>query len=243
MSESQRVTAIDSIRFDSLNFSHDGHDPTLTNADFDFPTNKVIWIQSHEGAGKSTVLQILAGLLVPQSGKYILNNDNVTDMSFEDFLTYRLGIGYTFDYGGLINNRTIEENLLLPLTYHNLISRGEAKQRVENILRRFDLMKFKDERPAHVPGRVRKLGCLLRALVIHPEMLLMDDPSVGLGSDTTGVFVDVIHDLRKQGHLKHIFVTSYDDKFMGLMDYDCIYLDQGQLYLEAEDATKKVVNT
>src|SRR3954463_3151040 len=115
MSGNQRLTPIQQIRFEGLNFTHGGHDPTLSNADFEFPTNKIIWIQSTEGAGKSTVLQILAGLLIPQSGKYLLNEDNVTDMTFEDFLTYRLGIGYTFDYGGLINNKSIEDNLLLPL--------------------------------------------------------------------------------------------------------------------------------
>lgn len=242
MSENQRLTPIERIRFEGLNFTHGGHDATLSNADFEFPTNKIIWVQSQEGAGKSTVLQILAGLLIPQSGKYFLNEDNVTDMSFEDFLTYRLGIGYTFDYGGLINNKTLEDNLLLPLTYHNLISRAEAKNRVTEVLKKFDLLKFKDERPAHVPGRVRKLGCVLRAIVTHPQMLLMDDPSVGLGSETTSLFVDLVHEMRDQGFLKHIFVTSYDDKFMSLMDYDCIHLDQGQLYLQTEDATKKVAN-
>jgi phospholipid/cholesterol/gamma-HCH transport system ATP-binding protein len=238
----EEIKMIDKLRFEGLSFSHESQDPTLLNADFEFPTDRVIWLKSLEGAGKSTLLQILAGLIMPQSGRYLINDDNVLDMSFEEFLPYRLSIGYTFDYGGLINNRTIEDNLLLPLYYHELVERDEAKKRVNDFIKLFDLGKFRNERPAHVPGRVRKIACLLRALVIQPQMLLMDDPSVGLGADTSQVFAEVINQQKDSGSLKHVFLSTYDNKFMEHFDYDVVHIDGGLLYYHEEMGAKKVVN-
>lgn len=243
MNDLRNLPKIKQIRFESVSFKHDdGYDPTLHNVDFDFPTDQFVWIKSSEGAGKSTLLQIMAGLLIPQSGQYLINEINITEMSFEEFLPFRLAIGYTFDYGGLISNRSIKDNMLLPLLYHKIISEAEAHERVDQLIKRFDLKKYQDERPAHVPGRVRKLSCLLRTMVIKPQMLLLDDPSIGLGHETSLNFADLINDMRDEGFLQHIFVSSYDDKFMNLFPHQIIHLDQGQIYSQQLDAEKKVVH-
>lgn len=233
---------IESLKFEGVSFVHEGQDPILQNADFDFPMNEIIWVKAEEGAGKSSLLQILAGLQIPQSGKFLINGENVVDMSFEDFLPYRLKIGYSFDYGGLINNRTLYDNLMLPLLYHKVLPPAECKARVDQMMQEFGVEKFAQERPAHVPGRIRKLVCLMRSLILHPEVLLLDDPSVGLGQDSLYVFADHVHRLRKQGSLKHIFISSYDEKFMSLFDYQILHLDEGQLYFQAVDPEKRVVH-
>jgi len=242
MSDQNRISKIETMKFEHLTFSHEGHSPLIRNADFEFPMNEVVWVKGIEGQGKSTLLQVLAGLLVPQSGFFYINDQNVLDMSFEEFLPYRLAIGYTFDYGGLISNRTIFDNLILPLAYHKLISMKEAKERVDSIIKKFEIEKFAHERPAHIPGRVRKLACLLRALVMQPQVLVMDDPSVGLGQDTLYTFVDYIHTMRKEGYAKHIFMSTYDEKYMSLFNYQIIHIDDGQLYLQTVDNDKKVVH-
>lgn len=233
---------IESLKFEGVSFAHEGQDPVVQNVEFDFPMNEILWVKAEEGAGKSSLLQILGGLQIPQSGQYLVNGNNVCDMSFEEFLPYRLEIGYSFDYGGLINNRTLFDNVILPLLYHKVLSPEAAKARVVEMFEKFDLMKFANERPAHVPGRVRKLTCLLRSLVMQPQMLLLDDPSVGLGQDSVYTFVDYIHQLRKEGCLNHIFISSYDEKFMSLMNYQIVHLDDGQLYFQTVDPEKRVVH-
>lgn len=242
MSSESDIPKIESMKFEAVTFAHEGQGAILKNADFDFPMNEVVWMKGTEGQGKSTLLQVLAGLLTPQSGAFYINDHNVVEMSFEEFLPYRLAIGYTFDYGGLISNRTVHDNLMLPLLYHKIVSTQEAHQRVEEIVKAFDIEKFSQERPAHIPGRVRKLTCLLRALVMRPQVLLMDDPSVGLGQDTLYTFVDYIHSMRKAGHLKHIFMSSYDEKYMSLFNYRIVHIDEGQIYLQAADQEKKLVH-
>ncbi len=234
------IPIIKSLKFEGVFFKHDTQDPILTNADFDFPSNENVLIQSAQGAGKSTLLQILGGLIVPKAGKYFINDANVTDMSFEEFLPYRLSIGYTFDYGGLINNRTIYDNLMLPLIYHKLVDHAEAHRRVMEVIKLFDLEKFKDERPAHIPGRVRKIACLLRPMVSHPQVLLLDDPSVGLGQDTSVKFIELINKHRAERGLKHVFVSSYDEKFMSHLTHITVHLDSGLLYYHQADGNKAV---
>jgi ABC-type ATPase involved in cell division len=236
-----QIPKINKLKFEGIFFQHETQDPILQNSDFEFPSDETVLIKSEQGAGKSTLLQILAGLIVPQSGKYLINDENVMDMTFEEFLPYRLSIGYTFDYGGLINNRTVYENLILPLIYHKLISQEEAESKVREVIKLFDLEKFKDERPAHIPGRIRKIACLLRAMVIEPQVLLLDDPSVGLGQEISLKFLDLIETHKKSKNLKHIFITSYDEKFMSLIPHKIINLDNGFLY-HHEDESKRVVN-
>ena len=233
---------IESIRFEGVSFTHEGQDPVLANADFDFPLTQICWLKGREGSGKSSVLQLIAGLQVPQSGKYLINHENVTDMSFEEFLPYRLQIGYSFDYGGLINNRNLKDNLSLPLLYHKICQPHELNDYLAETVKVFELEKYLNERPAHVPGRVRKLTILARALVMRPQILLLDDPSVGIGTDTGYAFVDYVHKLRKEGSLSHIFVSSYDEKFMNLFDYQILQVDEGNVYFQETPKEKKVVH-
>ncbi len=233
---------IEKIKFENLCFSYEGHDPVLKNADFEFPKSEICWIQSNEGQGKSTLLQLIAGLQMPQLGQYMLNEANVREMTFEEFLPYRLKIGYSFDYGGLLSNLTLRDNLLLPLRYHKLLEPSLCTRRVDDLIARFDFTAFAKERPAHVPGRLRKLTCLLRSIVHMPDLLVLDDPSVGLGAETSETFINLIKELRELGHLSHVIIVSYDEKFMKSLNPKIIHLDEGQLYTSVVDGTKSVVN-
>lgn len=231
---------IESIKFENIVFAHEDQKPILQHVSFDFPCSQMVRVKSGEGAGKSTLLQILAGLQIPQEGQYLINGQNVFDMSFEEFLPYRQQIGYTFDYGGLLSNRTLFDNLMLPLLYHKIVSLDEAKERVQNIFSMFGVLDKAHERPAHVPGRIRKLTTLMRTLVLKPDLLILDDPSVGLGQDSIQIFVGHIQQLRRDGFLRHVFFSSYDEKFMGLFEFHTVCFEDGQLYLQAPEQQKRV---
>ncbi len=233
---------IQNFRFENVCFRHGCHDPVLHNSDFTFPEGSVVWLQSEEGEGKSTLLQILACLELPHAGSYIINEFDVREMTFEEFLPLRLRIGYSFDYGGLLNNLTLRANLLLPLQYHKLLSPEKADQRVQNLITRFGMESFADERPAHVPGRMRKLTCLLRSLIHYPDLLVMDDPFVGLGQETADNFVGLVKELREMGHLSHVVLSSYDERFVRPFQPKIVHLDKGQLYLSVVDGGSSVVN-
>jgi phospholipid/cholesterol/gamma-HCH transport system ATP-binding protein len=233
---------IQSIKFEGLVFGHEGQDPLFDKVDFDFPLNEMVWVKAHSGNGRSSLLQLMAGIQAPLQGKYLLNDLNVADMSFEEFLPYRMSIGYGFDFGGLINNRTLLENVTLPLTYHKILSVDEAVSRGEYFFEKLGASKFKDKRPAIVPGGMRKLTCLIRALVTEPQVLLLDDPSVGLGQETILKYFDLVEDLRKDKKCQHVFISSFDEKLMSCLDHQEIFIDCGQIYSEIPSDKKKVVN-
>ncbi|MEQ1665382.1 MAG: ATP-binding cassette domain-containing protein, partial [Bdellovibrionales bacterium] len=104
---------IDSMQINNLNLVLSEKKSLFGNLSFNIPANRVVWIRGEPGAGKSTLLRVFSGLVLPTSGEYLINHEIVSKMSFEEFLPYRCNIGYGFDYGGLINNRTILENLSL----------------------------------------------------------------------------------------------------------------------------------
>ena len=235
---------IQSIKFENLVFGYENHEPLLNQVDFEFPVGEMVWVMANTGAGRSSLLQLMAGLQSPSQGKYLINDVDMAEMSFEEFLPYRLEIGYGFDMGGLINNRSLLENVTLPLIYHKVVPLDEALFRAFGYFEKMNITKYKDLRPAFVPGGIRKLTCLIRALVTHPQILLLDDPSVGLGQDTILRYFDCVQELRKQGRAQHVFISSFDDKLMGCIPHKEIFLDCGQIYLDQADRpdSKKVVN-
>lgn len=241
---SSRNLEIQNIKFEGLVFGYENQDLLLNQVDFDFPAGEIVWVKASSGAGRSSLLQLMAGLQSPIQGKYLINDVNMSEMSFEEFLPYRMAIGYGFDMGGLINNRTLLENVILPLVYHKVLTLSQAEARGLEYFEKLNVSKYKDHRPAFVPGGIRKLTCLIRALVTHPQILLLDDPSVGLGQETILKYFDCIQELRAQGRAQHVFVSSFDDKLMSCLRNTEIFLDGGQIYTEISDQaqSKKVVN-
>lgn len=222
---------IQSIEFKDVCFAFENQDFILDRASMKFPLGEVVSLRGDRGAGRSTLLQLLAGLQVPSQGLFEMNGINVVDMNFEDFLPFRLKIGYTFDLGGLISNRTINENLLLPLNYHRICSAGDAQARVNYYLDKFNLQKFRDVRPANVSGGIRKLTCLIRSLLLEPEILLLDDMTVGLSKPQVDLFCQCIDDLRKVGKNHTVIFSSYDEAFVRQIETASIYFESGQIFL------------
>lgn len=233
---------IQSLKFEDLHFGYEGQDPLFEQVEFDFPLGEIVWVKASSGAGRSSLLQLMAGLLSPLRGKYLINDQNVSEMSFEEFLPYRLAIGYGFDFGGLIHNRTLLENVTLPLVYHKVCAEEEAKARAEKYFEKLGATRFKDKRPSNVPGGIRKLTCLIRAMITEPQVLLLDDPSVGLGQETSLKYFDCIQEMREAGKVQHVFISSFDEQLMSCLSHKEIFLDCGQIYIDLIDGEKKVVS-
>jgi ABC-type transporter Mla maintaining outer membrane lipid asymmetry ATPase subunit MlaF len=202
--------AISSLRFERVVFAYEGGAPVLDDVTFDFPVGTAVFISGPARQGRSTILRLLAGLEAPGSGRYLLNERDVAQMSFEEFLPWRKRIGFSFDFGGLLANRTLWQNLMLPLEYHRTLGADEAADRVASICRAFGLWDERDARPASVSGGSRKACAVARAFVMDPEMILLDDPFVALDAAAASATLEFIADGRARGRLKHLFMTSQD---------------------------------
>jgi ABC-type transporter Mla maintaining outer membrane lipid asymmetry ATPase subunit MlaF len=108
-------------------------------------------------------------------------------------------------------------------------------------MERFHLLKSKDMRPAHVSGSIRRVTCLIRAVILDPEVLLVDDPTVGLSRELQQLFADLLQELINKEILHTLFISSFEESFISQFAHTNLLLEGGQLFL-SETNGKKVVH-
>ena len=238
---SQEKWHIETLEMRNLCFEYDAATPVFRGLTMQLPVGENVLVTGVSGSGRSTLLKILAGLVTPTTGHYFINGQDVAEMSFEEFWPVRRQIGYSFDFGGLFNNRTLWDNMMLPLLYHGEIPYKEAEERVRLLSQKFGFYEARDRRPASVSGGARKACVVARSFVMHPEFLLMDDPFVGLDQEQVQLVVDLIATFRKQGRLKHVFFTSRDEKMAEHLNYQRLVVTPESLSMAASHVDRKVV--
>lgn len=132
-------------------------------------------------SGKSDLLMLAAGLMPPLAGDCKLFG-NATQNFSEAELPERLRVGFVFQGGQLFNQLTIAENVALPLRYHRNLVPEAAGEAVKPLLDLTELTPLADVPPAHVAANWQQRAALARALVLKPELLLLDNPLAGLGA-------------------------------------------------------------
>ncbi len=196
------------------NLTHQLEDGQIVfeNINVKLPTNEIVFFEGGGGSARSTLLKMMAGLAMPGSGSIHINDLQLSELTFEEFLPTRLKIGYSFEFGGLLNNRTIRENLLLPIRYHSLVSAEEGEKRVDELIARFELKKVAHLRPSSASGSQRKACIVARAFVMKPELVLLDEPFAGLTSAAIHYLKKFIVEEMKTGNLKHVFLSCQNSR-------------------------------
>ncbi len=207
------------------------------NYNFDLDQN--VLFEGRLGSGRSSLMKLLAGLLMPTTGSYFINDCDVTKMSFEEFLPYRLFIGYAFDYGGLLANRSLKDNLLIPLIYHALLTPSEAEARVKQMIDIFKITGHENQRPASVSGAMRKATVVARSFILRPELLILDDPFVGLDDEQGKNIVDLILEHRKSYGLRHVFYSTRYERFVSMLGGKSLVLSNSQLISSDLDPARR----
>jgi ABC-type transporter Mla maintaining outer membrane lipid asymmetry ATPase subunit MlaF len=228
----EQVALIESVGFEGLTFFYESDRPVFDELTFDVPMGLNLYVTGSGGAGLSTFLKLIGVLIQPQQGRVVVNGKDTSEMSFEEFLPYRSKIGYSFDFGGLFANRTLHDNLILPLLYHKVCSVDEAHEQARRLAVEFGFERQAQQRPALVSGGLRKLICVLRAFIMHPQMMVMDDPFTGIGMEASRKIVRMIQERREAGELKHVFLTSRDEVWPHWLGCDSLFIEQGKPRLE-----------
>jgi len=176
------------------------------NAGFD--SGQIYLIDGEHGSGRSTLMRILAGLLRPTDGAYLIEGVDFTKLSFEESVSIRRQFGVAFEFGGLLANLSTVENLRLPLVYHGDVSEDVVQERVESVIELLGLEQIRDHRPAVLSPALRKVVSVARALITHPRFVLLDHPFDGLQESKIEQLLRLIQQHRNVSGLSVLILTG-----------------------------------
>ena len=152
-----------------------------------------------QGAGKSDLMFMLAGLTKPLDGSYVLFDQDMGAHFGDEFLPNRLRVGMVFDDARLLNHLTLAQNVALPACYHHNLHPSEAETWTNALLKATDIAEFADNTPSVMARHWRRRAALARALALRPEVLLLENPLRGLDARHTAWWVNFVRALGR-GH-------------------------------------------
>jgi phospholipid/cholesterol/gamma-HCH transport system ATP-binding protein len=155
-----------------------GNRKVLEDVSFKISEGEALCIMGRSGTGKSTSLRLMIGLLKPDSGRVCIGSEDIVHSSEEDLSRVRRHMGFLFQSAALLDSFTLGDNLALPL--HRLDkwkSPSEIRRAVDETLESVGLDLDVTKMPSELSGGMRKRAGLARALVLHPKLLLVDEPS------------------------------------------------------------------
>ena len=183
-------------------------------------------IMGPSGSGKSTLLNVIGLLDRPNSGRYLLDNIDVTDLSESDQARVRQNkIGFVFQSFHLIPRLTAAENIELPLILSG-IDPNERRKRVEAALLAFNLIERAQHRPAELSGGQRQRVAIARATILRPTALLADEPTGNLDHRIGSEVITLLENLHHAGTTL-IIVTH--DRELGLRAHRRIAMRDGSI--------------
>lgn len=155
-------------------------------------------VAGQQHSGKSDLLLHAAGLMAPKQGVCRVFSSDARDLD-EAQIAERLRVGFVFADGKLFSQLTVAQNVALPLRYHKDLADAEAARAVELLLELLELTPFANALPNSLPNTWRQRAALARALVLKPELLLLDNPLAGLGARHRGWLLNFLDQLNR-GH-------------------------------------------
>lgn len=195
---------------------------------------RVIVLLGPSGGGKSTLLRVLGGLLLPESGTVTVDGKELPHDETAALQTLRQN-GFVFQGYNLFPHLTALQNVMLPLTVVHRQEADAARQRSEVLLTRLGLAAHMHKRPAELSGGQQQRAAIARALAAKPRLLLLDEPTSALDPVMTGEVLDVIRELAQEG--QQIVLATHELSFAKLVADWVVFLAEGQVQ-ESVQATK-----
>src|SRR3989339_557782 len=200
----------------------------LNGVSFDINAGEIFGLLGVNGAGKTTLSSLIATLQPPTSGNIFFNRSGELVSIYNDLLTYRQMVGFCPQKPNLIDILSVQQNLFFNGRYYGLTSE-QAKQRVVELVKQFELDEFKNRKPAELSGGYRQRVMIARALMHRPQILILDEPTVGLDPHIRVQLWEEIKTLKSEG-VAVVLTTHYLEEAEVLCDRVCI-LHEGQIRL------------
>ncbi len=188
----------------------------LDGVDLQIHENEFVAIIGHSGSGKSTLMNMLGCLDVPTSGTYRLHDQDVSDMDDDELSDVRnREIGFVFQGFNLIQNMTAFENVELPLIYRG-VGKKERTRLSEESLEKVGLAHRMDHKPAQMSGGQQQRVAIARAIAQAPPIILADEPTGNLDTNSTKEIMQILRELHKEG--RTVILITHDNEIADQAD-------------------------
>ena len=184
-----------------------GSKVVLRGASLKVYRGEVLVILGGSGSGKSVTLRHMLGLEAPDSGRVIVEDEDITDLPEEELYRVRKKFGMLFQSGALFDSMTVFENVAFPLREHTEMSEEEIARAVREKLELVNLPNTAHLMPVDLSGGMRKRVGLARSIVLDPKMILYDEPTTGLDPVTAHKINEMIIDLQSKLNVTSVVVT------------------------------------
>jgi len=199
----------------------------LDNVSLTIEKGQIFGIIGLSGAGKSTLIRCINMLEKPDTGRIFIGSKEITALSGSQLRKERSKIGMIFQHFNLLSSRTVAENVAFPLEIAG-VSRAEAKDRVNELLRLVGIEDKADSYPAQLSGGQKQRVGIARALANNPEVLLCDEATSALDPQTTKNILALLQDINRRLGLTIVLITHEMDVVKEICDSVAI-IDNGQI--------------
>ena len=227
-----KLNNLDNILFENVSFKNAGLDPVLTHVDLEFPMDQTVIIQSSNPTHSVHLLEILAGRKEPHSGKIKWTDTGAYENKEVSSSLHNL-ISCYFESNHPDPNITVQELLL---------SSGATKKIIQEAVEHFEFLDLFDKKFKLLSFEKQKLLLLLMPTLKTPQMLILEDPALGLSEQVFLTYLDWIQMWQRQGHLRHIFMTNNHPAAARHLVASIMYVEDGIIYLEEPQAFKKIIH-
>lgn len=165
-------------------------------------------VLGRSGSGKSVLIKIISGLLMPDEGSVNVLGQDVDSLNTRQLQALRLKIGFSFQGSALYDSMTVRENLEFPLVRNKRnLTGAEIDQSVHEVLDAVNLEQTINQMPSELSGGQRKRIGIARTLILKPEIMLYDEPTAGLDPITCTEINDLINEVQERYHTSSIIIT------------------------------------
>lgn len=200
----------------------------LDGVNLEIEEGKTTVIIGRSGGGKSVLLKHIIRLLKPDSGQVLIGGTDITTLNDRDLNEIRKKFGMLFQESALFDSMNVGENVAFPLREQTKMKDDEIKKIVADRLRAVGLTGIEDKMPSELSGGMRKRVGLARAIAMHPQMVLFDEPTTGLDPIMTEAINNLIIDTQKNFDLTSI-VISHDVASIFKIGHKIAMLHEGKI--------------
>ena len=170
--------------------------------------NETVVVFGPSGAGKTVLIKICLGLIKPDSGEVIIDNQRIDQMTDRELMKMRLKTGTLFQYYALFDSMTVEQNVGFYLSNHDRLSDEEIKNRVFRDLSLVNLSGSEKLKPAELSGGMQKRVGIARAIIHRPQIIYYDAPTDGLDPVTSDTIISLIKNLNSDLGVTSLIISN-----------------------------------